>query len=135
MHANPPAPGTGPGGAPGRQVVWIRPEAPAKPPVGAPCNGCGVCCLAEPCPVGALVSRRRHGACRALRWDAARARYLCGMASAPAEVLGPRWRWIAPWIGRRALRWISAGSGCDATLEVEAPAAPEPGAGAASARD
>jgi len=40
-----------------REVILIHPEAPAKPPLGAPCNGCGVCCLAEPCPVGVLVSR------------------------------------------------------------------------------
>ncbi len=119
MPTIPPAPGAGPPCASERQVLWIQPAAPPKPPVGAACNGCGVCCLAEPCPVGVLVSRRRHGACRALRWDAGRARYLCGMASAPAEVLGPRWRWLAPWIGRRALRWISAGSGCDAALEVD----------------
>ncbi len=125
--------GTGPSGGSGRQVLWIRPEAPPKPAVGAPCNGCGVCCLAEPCPVGVLVSRRRHGACRALRWDADRARYLCGMASAPAEVLGRGWRWLAPWIGRRALRWISAGSGCDAALEVETQGGP--GAGAAADTD
>ncbi|MDT0138632.1 hypothetical protein [Acidovorax sp. PRC11] len=36
--------------------------------MGQPCNGCGLCCLAEPCPLGMLVSRRRHGACVALRW-------------------------------------------------------------------
>jgi hypothetical protein len=149
MPPIPSAPGDGsPDDGPGRQVLWIQPAAPPKPPVGAACNGCGVCCLAEPCPVGVLVSRRRRGACRALRWDADRARYLCGMASAPAEVLGRRWRWLAPWIGRRALRWISAGSGCDATLEVDPAGAPDasadadagsgkgrgPGAGPASRR-
>ena len=58
------------------QVIHIHPEAPTKPPEGAPCNGCGVCCLAEPCPVGMLVSRKRHGACVLLRWsDAKRDHY------------------------------------------------------------
>ncbi|WP_295853336.1 hypothetical protein [uncultured Xylophilus sp.] len=99
-------------------VVWIQPAAPPKPPVGAPCNGCGLCCLAEPCPVGMLVSRRRHGACDALRWDDAQGRYFCGMVSDPRGVLGRRWRWIAPWIGRRARRWIAAGIGCDAALDA-----------------
>ena len=56
---------------PGWQVVHWHPEAPPKPPEGAPCNGCGLCCLAEPCPLGMLVSRRRTGACVALRWSAA----------------------------------------------------------------
>ncbi len=101
-------------------VVWIHREAPPKPALGAPCNGCGVCCLAEPCPVGILVSGRRTGACAALRWDDGQARYLCGMVSAPAEVLSPRWRWLAPWIGRRARRWIAAGQGCDADLDASA---------------
>ncbi|MBN9409664.1 MAG: hypothetical protein J0H69_10990 [Burkholderiales bacterium] len=100
------------------QVIHIHPEAPAKPAYGAPCNGCGVCCLAEPCPLGMVVSRRRHGACDALRWRAAEARYVCGMVADPAEVLGPRWRFAAPLLARLARRWISAGSGCDAAIEV-----------------
>ena len=105
------------------QVVHVHPQAPAKPAFGATCNGCGVCCLAEPCPLGVLVSRRRTGACDALRWSDAQGRYLCGMAQDPAEVLGARWRffmpWAAPLLRRLARRWISAGSGCDATLETE----------------
>ena len=56
---------------PQHPVVWLQPSAPPKPAEGAPCNGCGLCCLAEPCPLGMLVSRRRTGACVALRWRAA----------------------------------------------------------------
>ena len=37
-------------------LIRIHADAPAKPPVGAPCNGCGVCCLLEPCPLGVLLS-------------------------------------------------------------------------------
>ena len=61
------------------QVIHIHAEAPAKPALGAPCNGCGVCCLAEPCPLGQLISRKRLGACDALRWDGALAAYRCGV--------------------------------------------------------
>lgn len=100
------------------QPVSVHPRAPAKPAVGAACNGCGLCCLLEPCPLGMLLSRRVRGACAALRWDEAQGRYLCGALSAPAEVLGARW--LAP----LARRWIAAGRGCDAGLEVL------PGAGA-----
>ncbi|GKT22078.1 hypothetical protein AVHM3334_07095 [Acidovorax sp. SUPP3334] len=50
------------------QVVHVHPSAPLQPAQGAPCNGCGLCCLAEPCPLGMLVSRRRTGPCTALRW-------------------------------------------------------------------
>jgi hypothetical protein len=68
-----------------------------------------------------VVSRRRHGACVALRWTASESRYRCGMVTGSAEVLGPRWHWLAPWVARLARRWISAGSGCDSTLEVPRP--------------
>ncbi|KQP14253.1 hypothetical protein [Pseudorhodoferax sp. Leaf267] len=85
------------------QVVHVQPRAPAKPAVGAPCNGCGLCCLAEPCPLGVLLSRRRHGACSALRWDDGQQRYLCGALDRP---------WLAP----LARRWIAAGIGCDADI-------------------
>ncbi len=101
------------------QVIHIHPEAPVLPAFGAPCNGCGVCCLSEPCPLGRLISRRSVGACDALRWDGARAVYRCGAISDPRGVLGPRWGWAAPLLQRLARRWISAGSGCDAALRVE----------------
>ena len=41
-------------------VIYLHPAAPAKPAVGAACNGCGVCCAWQPCPLGMLVSGRRH---------------------------------------------------------------------------
>jgi len=34
------------------RTIAIHAAAPAKPALGEPCNGCGVCCAAEPCPVG-----------------------------------------------------------------------------------
>jgi hypothetical protein len=69
--------------------------------------------------LGILLSGRRKGACAALRWDDAQARYLCGAISQPAHALGPRMRWAAPWLSRWARRWIAAGVGCDSTLQVE----------------
>ncbi len=115
--------------ADGWQIVHVHEGAPAKPAFGAPCNGCGVCCLAEPCPLGMVVSGKRRGACDALRWDEAAHRYLCGMVVAPADVLRTQWprmgRFIAPvaapLLSRLARRWISAGSGCDASFEAGLP--------------
>jgi hypothetical protein len=99
-----------------RQIIHIHPDAPPKPEVGAPCNGCGVCCLAEPCPVGMVVSLKRRGACKALRWVPTEHRYRCGML-----MLGttgpPRW-WARP-LHAWMRRWISAGSGCDAWMAKE----------------
>lgn len=82
--------------------------------MGAPCNGCGLCCLAQPCPLGMWVSRRRHGACVALRWDDAHSRYLCGMVADAGEVIGWQNPWLSRMLGALARRWIAAGSGCDA---------------------
>jgi hypothetical protein len=87
------------------QVIQVHPLAAAKPPVGAPCNGCGLCCLAETCPVGIVLSRSRSGPCKALRWDAAEHQYRCGALGTglQARVIG---------------RWIAAGAGCDCDLEA-----------------
>jgi hypothetical protein len=102
----------------GQAVIHLHPPAPAKPVLGAPCNGCGVCCAFEPCPLGAIVSRSRSGACRALRWDGEHSRYRCGLAAAPLDALPALPRWLAPAVARLARRWISAGSGCDCSLET-----------------
>lgn len=88
--------------------ILIHPTAPPKPALGAPCNGCGLCCLLEPCPLGMLVSRKRTGACVLLRWSDAEGRYLCGaMADAPRG-------WWGRLRQRLARRWIAAGVRCDA---------------------
>jgi hypothetical protein len=108
------------------RVIRIEPEAPPKPAFGAACNGCGVCCLAEPCPLGAVLSGRRRGACDWVRWDAAEQRYRCGAAVLEAAQLPPGARWLAPALQAVARRWISAGSGCDCSLEVER-TIPQPG--------
>ena len=74
-----------------RQVIRLHPAAPAKPPETAPCNGCGVCCAAEPCPIGVLVSGRRTGACARC----------CGMRTAGCTAAA--WSRAA-----EVLRWLPA---------------------------
>lgn len=89
-----------------RRTLFLHPQAPRKPAIGAACNGCGVCCAYAPCPLGVLRHGRWRGACPALRWDTVQTRYRC--MAAEAEGL----------FGRLARRWISAGSGCDCALEL-----------------
>ncbi|WP_348770349.1 hypothetical protein [Hydrogenophaga sp. PAMC20947] len=67
-----------------------------------------------------MISRKRTGACDALRWDEAAALYRCGVLSDTAGLLGSRWHWAAPVLRRLAQRWIAAGVGCDATVVVDA---------------
>ncbi len=95
-------------------VIRIEPLAPPKPAEGAACNGCGVCCLVAPCPVGMLVSQRRSGPCTALAWSATERRYHCGMLTEPERHMGGLGRWLR----RPMRRWIAAGRGCDSNLEV-----------------
>ncbi|MEK8050531.1 hypothetical protein AACH10_09800 [Ideonella sp. DXS22W] len=104
-------------------VILLHADAPPKPAVGAACNGCGVCCAWQPCPLGVLVSRRRHGACTALLWHDEARQYRCAL------VWGARRRWpglpraAEALLKRLARRWIAAGIGCDCEAEVQRPAA------------
>lgn len=98
------------------QLIWLRREAPAKPAVGAPCNGCGVCCAAAPCPLSRALLRHRAGPCPALDWDGVR--YRCGLLVAPAHHL--RWLpgWAQPAFRRLARRYLAVGAGCDSYAET-----------------
>ena len=98
-----------------QRVIQIHPAAPAKPAWGEPCNGCGVCCLAEPCPVGVLASRRRRGACAALEWVEPGG-YRCGVLLSAGRLGGPRW--VARAAQRLVRRLIAAGAGCDCDYDV-----------------
>ena len=103
------------------RVILLQPAAPPKPQPGTACNGCGVCCAAQPCPLGALLSRRRTGACLALQWEADQGRYRCGVLADPG-----RWLPALPqrWARALAARWIAAGQGCDSDL-LAAAASPD----------
>lgn len=61
-----------------------------------------------------VISRRRRGACSALRWNDEPPRYVCGAIIQPASVLPTALRWLAPLLARMARRWVAAGQGCDA---------------------
>ncbi|MBO9642579.1 hypothetical protein [Pseudacidovorax intermedius] len=102
-----------------QRVILLQSEAPEKPAHGAPCNGCGVCCAHAPCPLGMVASRRTHGACAALVWQAGAQVYRCGLIVQPERWLPRPLRRAAPWLARLARRYIAAGQGCDAHLDTE----------------
>ena len=96
-------------------VIHLQHAAPTKPAEGQACNGCGVCCAAQPCPLGMALSRKRQGACHALLWDSTARRYHCGVVTQPQHWLP----WLPARLARRlALRWIAAARGCDSDLEA-----------------
>ena len=101
--------------SPAPRRIYLHVEAPAKPAEGGACNGCGVCCAAAPCPLGAVLSRRLRGPCAALEWVDDTRQYRCGALANPG-----RWLPALPrrWARALVLRWIAAGRGCDSTLEV-----------------
>lgn len=100
------------------QRIELHADAPAKPRTGSPCNGCGVCCAAEPCPVARLFLFQFAGRCRALVWNDASSRYRCGMAAAPHRHSRLIPQALAPAAARFFASRIAAGSGCDADIEV-----------------
>ncbi len=112
--------------------IHIHRDAAPKPAPGAPCNGCGLCCLLEPCPLGVILSRRRHGACVAVRWHDELRQYRCGALCEPVavlqRVLPARLQrltpGLAPLLARWAQRWIAVGQGCDSRLDATVPALP-----------
>jgi hypothetical protein len=106
-----------------RTTIYLQPGAPTKPALGSACNGCGVCCASEPCPIGMLVTRRRHGTCAALRWVETQQHYRCGLLLERKAATANPLRTIGRALWHRwARRLIAAGSGCDAAVDVARPA-------------
>lgn len=102
------------------QTIILHRDAPPKPTLGEACNGCGVCCAAEPCPVARIFLLQRSGSCRALLWQPSSARYACGMVGEPARHSKLIPAWLNAQAGRFFASRIAAGLGCDSTAEVEA---------------
>ncbi|QEL56699.1 hypothetical protein [Chromobacterium paludis] len=99
------------------QVIWLKAKAPAKPAPGQPCNGCGVCCAAAPCPLSRLLLKHRAGPCPALEWESPR--YRCGLIAHPRGHLPSLPAWLAPGFRRLARRYLAIGAGCDSLTHTE----------------
>ncbi len=100
--------------------IHLQRAAPAKPAENQPCNGCGVCCALETCPIARLRFRQKAGPCPALTWSTTEKRYFCGLLTAPATHFPGLPRALENPARRLLRRWIAAGQGCDCSAEVEA---------------
>jgi len=100
------------------QIIELHPLAPAKPDYGAQCNGCGMCCAAEPCPVALLFLWQFKGGCRALLWENATNRYVCGMVVSPDQYVRLMPTFLRERMGRFFAKRIASEYGCDFAAEV-----------------
>lgn len=101
------------------QTVELHSLAPAKPDYGANCNGCGVCCAAEPCPVAHVFLFQIRGKCRALLWQDEASRYVCGMVVSPDRYVRLIPHAMRGRIGSFFASRIAAGAGCDLAVEID----------------
>ena len=98
------------------QIIEIHRHAPEKPVIGQACNGCGVCCAAEPCPLSLALLWPHQQPCRALEWNENKQRYYCGMVIKPAQYLRFLPDWANRWSIKIAKRWIAADQRCDSDV-------------------
>jgi hypothetical protein len=87
--------------------------AAPKPRKGEPCNGCGLCCLVQPCELAVeYLSAPADRPCPALEREGGR--FWCGLVRAPVRYLAD----LEPWQGRMMARGfallLGVGRGCDA---------------------
>lgn len=101
------------------QTIHLHVQAPPKPAPGTACNGCGVCCALETCPVARLRFLKNRGPCPALDWSEEKARYFCGLLARPGSYFGWLPRFTEPLAKRLLHRWIATGHGCDCKAEIE----------------
>lgn len=101
------------------QTIALHQQAPEKPNYGDKCNGCGVCCAAEPCPVAHLLLWQFKGACKALQWQEAGQRYQCGMVVEPKTYIRFLPNRLTPLISLWCAKRISLDTGCDSRVEFE----------------
>ena len=94
---------------------------PTKPPYGAACNGCGLCCMSQPCPLGRSLFDQEEGRCPALEWHAEHGRFSCGLVTrperyAPCDRLD---RFGSRPLSEAAGLTVGVAVGCDAQVQGE----------------
>ena len=102
-------------------LMAAEPErAPEYPGFRSPCNGCGLCCAAEPCDVARQFLGATQGPCPALEFEGGR--FWCGVIRRLSHYLSK------PLFGDGMVREIlgdllGIGQGCDSSVGCEGPSA------------
>jgi hypothetical protein len=90
-----------------------------KPPHGAPCNRCGLCCVATLCPLARHVFGREVGPCPALL-DFETGASRCGLVEEPMKhAIAVTLRSGVEATSAAARHLIGSGTGCDARFNGE----------------
>lgn len=100
----------------GKPIMRIsREQGEKKPPHGAPCNNCGICCMAALCPLAKHLFGGELGPCPALLMDDGKSQ--CGVVANPAAYINSE----EPEAIMReyALEVIGARTGCDCRINGE----------------
>jgi hypothetical protein len=97
-----------------------------KPLIGETCNGCGICCMSQPCRNGAYVlglvthlGETVSGRCPALVQGGDGA-YRCGIVLNPPKYI-KKSKYPAAVLSRNFAFLIGAGNGCDELLDNDTP--------------
>ncbi len=86
--------------------------APEKPEEGAPCNGCGFCCAAEPCGLAVEFIGATVGPCPAMEFDDGR--FWCGLVRNPSSYLDTP-AFGDHMVGAIFAQALGVGRGCDSS--------------------
>lgn len=89
--------------------VEVLPVIPDKPRCGDPCNGCGLCCYSEVCPVGKMAFGDVEAPCLALVMSKDMTRTRCGLVLIE----------IDNDMGTQVQEAIGVGCGCSMDDDVE----------------
>src|ERR1043165_2494420 len=95
----------------GSRHIGIKPGPPRKPPEGDACNGCGLCCAVQLCPIVIELLPDAQAPCPAMEFNGER--FWCGLIRRPSRYLGTPLqsdRVIGPMAGVE----LAIGQGCDA---------------------
>jgi hypothetical protein len=95
-----------------------RADFARKPPHGAPCNRCGVCCMVALCDLGQILFGQKLGRCPALERESPET-YRCGVVRDPATYSIRTAIYGEERMRQAAKLIIYAGDGCDSRFNGE----------------